>query len=287
LSREKRAFYLQINEKGGIMKSKILGVLAVCFILGLLPLAVNGQAPEKQYQLFLVVDELVKPSMMDAYYEAGKKWTAYMKAHEYPYPFNTFWTGDNHVYWSFPIQSYADIDKMMEESKKLREKSPDEYKALEDAFKGTYDTSRICVYTLDYENSMIAEGGEGEPEESNFIFFDIYYFEPVYDNEMNKLWDEWKAFLSDKEIVQTWEFYWGAMGTDNPMIVMAASAKNAVEFEQENAKMWNVLGNEASQIKQKMMKYVRKQEQKTAWFQKELSYTSVKSEKMKDSDGDW
>ena len=94
------------------MKSKISTILAVCFILGLLPLAMNGQAPEKRYQLFLVIDELVKPSMQDEYYEAGKKWVAFIKDHEFPYPVNTFWTGDNHVYWSWPIQSYADIDKI-------------------------------------------------------------------------------------------------------------------------------------------------------------------------------
>jgi hypothetical protein len=62
------------------------------------------------------------------------------------------------------------------------------------------------------------------------------------------------------------------MGTDNPVLVSAASAKNIREFWEENAKAWDALGKEAGKIKQKMMKYVRKQEQKMAWVQKELSY---------------
>jgi hypothetical protein len=260
------------------MKTKISCVLAVFFIVGLLPLAMNGQAPEKKCQLILVIDEMVKPSMRTEYYEAGKKWIALTKAHGFPYPVSTFWTGDNHVLWGIPIQSYADIDKMMEESNKIRQKSPDEYKAVMDAFKGTYESSRMCVYALDYENSMIANKGEGESEDANFIFFDIYYFEPGYDDEIDKLFEEWKTFLADKKIVQNWVFYWGVMGTDNPVLWMAASAKNAVEFEQENVKMWEALGKEASTYVQKMMKYVRKQEQKTAWFQKELSYTPAKKE---------
>jgi hypothetical protein len=260
------------------MKSKISTVLAVCFILGLLPLAMNGQASEKRYQLFLVIDELVKPSMQDEYYEAGKKWVAFIKAHEFPYPVNTFWTGDNHVFWSMPIQSYADIDKIMKESNKIREKSPDDYKALEDSFKGTYETSRMCVYALDYKYSMIAEEEEGESEEENFAFYDIYYFVPGYNAEINKLFDEMKALMAEKEVIQSWYAYWGMMGTDNPVLWMAASAKNAIVFEEENAKMWEALGKELGQIKQKMMKYVRKQEQKTAWFQKELSYTPAKKE---------
>lgn len=260
------------------MKSRISGVLAVCFILGLLPLAMNGQAPEERYQLLLVIDEVVKPSMQKEYYEAGKKWIAFMKDHEFAYPINTYWTGDNHVYWSIPIQNYAEIDKMMAMSNKILEEFPEEYRAILEAFRGTYETTRMCVYALDYKYSMFAEEEGGESEEENFIFFDIYYCEPGSELELNKLWDEWKAFLADKEIVQSWEFFWGMMGTDNPMIVMAASAKNPREFYEENAKMWEAFGKEASTFVQRMMKYVTKQEQKTAWYQKELSYAPVKKE---------
>ena len=259
------------------MKSKVSCVVAVCFILGLLPWAVNGQEAEKRYQMLLVIDEVVKPSMQKEYSEAGKKWIAFMKDHEFLLPVNTYWTGDNHVYWVMPIQNFAEIDKLMEQSNKFIEEFPDDYTAVMDAFKGTSETSRMCVYMMDYKYSMIAEE-EGESEEENFVFFDIYYCEPGTDVEIIKLWDEWKAFLADKEIVQNWAFYWGMMGTDSPMIVLAASAKNAREFYEENAKMWQALGKEAGTYVQRMMKYVTKQEQKTGWYQKALSYTPVKKE---------
>jgi hypothetical protein len=259
------------------MKVKISGVLAVFFILSLLPLVVNGQAPQKRYQLFLVVDEVVKPSMQGEYYNASKKWTSFMKDQEFPYPFDTYWTGDNHVYWSFPIENYADIDKITEAIDKIREKSPEDLKAIEDAFKGTYETYRRCVYALDYKYSMIAEEMV-ESEEDSFIFFDIYYLEPGYEAEINKIFEEMVAFMKDKEIIQSWYAYWGMMGTDNPVLVSAASAKNIREFWEENAKAWDALGKEAGKIKQKMMKYVRKQEQKMAWVQKELSYAPAEKQ---------
>lgn len=262
------------------MKSKISCVLAVCFILGLLPQAMNGQAQEeaKRYQMIMVIDELVHPSMKAEYYEAGKKWIAFMKKHEFAYPINTYWTGDNHVYWSTPIENYAEIDKMMAMSNKILEEFPEEFTAILDAFKGTYANTRMCVYTLDYKYSMFAEEEGEESEEENYIFFDMYYCEPGTEHEINKLWDEWKDFLADKKIVQSWEFFWGTMGTDNPMFVMAASAKNPQEFHAENVKMWEALGKEANTFVQKMMKYVTKQEQKTGWFQKELSYAPVKKD---------
>ena len=168
--------------------------------------------------------------------------------------------------------------KAQEEAGKLKEKSPDDYKAMEDAFKGTYESARACVFALDYKHSMIAEDAESESEEENFVFFDIYYFEPGTEAEFNKLFDEMMALAKDKDVVQNWYAYWGVMGTDNPVLWTSSSAKNAVAFYEKNAKMWEILGDEAGKIYQKMMKYVRKQEHKTAWYQKELSYNPSKKE---------
>jgi len=204
---------------------------------------------------------------------------ALMKEHEFPYPFSTYWFGDNHVYWRIPITSFADIDKIMEELYKLEKKSAAEYKTIQDTLKGSYESQRLCVYALDYKYSMIAEKDKNSTEEKNFIFFDIYYLAPGHDAEIENLFEEYKAFMADKEIIQSWYTYWGYMGTDNPVLVSATQAKNAREFYEENAKMWKDLGKEAGKIKNKMMKYVTKQEQKRAWFQKELSYTPTKKDK--------
>jgi hypothetical protein len=238
----------------------------------------NAQETEKQYQMFWVADELVKPSMKAEYYEAGKLWIDLLKKHEFPYSFDTYWTGDNHVYWVVPIDNYADIDKLMGAADQLRVKSPGDFQTMEDAFKGTYVSSRLCVYALDYKMSMISEDKEGESEEENFVRFDIYYFEPGTEAELNKIWDELGELMKDKEDIQRWYFYRGMMGTDNPVLLGAASAKDRMTYFEENAKMWKALGEEAGKIRQKMMKFVRKQEQKNAWYQKELSYTPAKKE---------
>jgi hypothetical protein len=260
------------------MKAKISCVLTIFFILGLLPLTTNAQEPEKRYQMFWVINELVKPSTANDYYEAGKKWVALLTEHEYPAPFNVYWTDDNHVWWVTPINSFGDIDKHSESFNKMRAKSPEAFKEAYDAFTGTYESSREEVYALDLKYSIVAEDAESKAKEANFVFFDIYYFEPGKIEELEKIWDEMKAFMKDKEIVQSWHYYWGVMGTDNPVLYAAASAKNAKEFWEENAKMWEALGKEAGKFKQKMMKYVTKEETKMAWIQKELSYIPAKKE---------
>jgi hypothetical protein len=212
------------------------------------------------------------------YYEAGKKIIAYFGKHEFPFRINTFWTSDNHVMWSVPIESFADIDKMSAISAKMEEKAPEEMDAIDEAFKGTTNSSRTCVFALDFKNSMIAEDEGSESEEENFTFCDIYYFKPGTEDELNKLFDESRDFMKDKKVIQSWYMYWGVMGTDSPVLWSLASAKNAREFYEENAKAWEAFGKEGGKIKKKMMKFVRKQEQKRAWYQKELSYIPTKKE---------
>jgi hypothetical protein len=96
--------------------------------------------------------------------------------------------------------------------------------------------------------------------------------------ELNKRWDEFKEFMADKDFGQSCYFYWGVKGTDNPVLWSAARAKNVTEFWEGNAKMWKVFGEDAGKLKQKLMKYVTKEEQKMAWHQKDLSPSSAKNE---------
>jgi len=80
----------------------------------------------------------------------------------------------------------------MEAIGKIKEKSPDDYIAAQDAFKGTYDSARTCVYVFDYKYSMIPEDAKSKSEEENFVFFDICYFEPGAEAELSRLFDEMK-----------------------------------------------------------------------------------------------
>lgn len=259
------------------MKFKISVVLGICLVLCLLPLAMNGQEPEKHYQMYYVVEERVKPDMQAEFREAAKKWTAFMKKHDFPYPFDTYWMRDNLVCWSFPIETYADIDKITKAVNKTMEKAPEEFKKIMEGFKNTYEYYRNCVYALDYKNSVIVEDESHEDE--NWIGYNIYYFKPGYESEITKLLDEIHEHMTDIENPQTWYWYWGRMGTDNPVMLKAARAKNQIAFFEENAAMWKDLrasGDEFSRLVKKLMKYVWKEDYGWGWRLKELSYSPKK-----------
>jgi len=259
------------------MKFKITVVLGIFMVLCLLPFAMNGQEPEKRYQMFYVVEELVKPDMQAEYLEAAKKWTAFMKAHDFPYPFDTYWMLDKLVFWSFPIETYADIDKITAAINKAREEAPGEFKKIMEGLKDTYEYHRNCVYALDHKYSMIAE--EESHEDENCIFYDIFYFKPGYESEIMALFDEMHEHFADIENLQTWYWYWGRMGTDSPVMLKVAWAKNPIAFFEENAAMWKDLGGSGGEFRRivhKYMKYVRKKGGGRGFYRKDLSYSPKK-----------
>ena len=59
---------------------------------------------------------------------------------------------------------------------------------------------------------------------------------------------------------------------------MVQSAKNAADFESKNAKVNELLGEEAQELMQRTMAITRKFETKTGWMRPDLSY--MPSEEM-------
>jgi hypothetical protein len=84
--------------------------------------------------------------------------------------------------------------------------------------------------------------------------------------------------MVDKKVLQGLVCLLGMDGHGQPGHGVGSDSKEPPRILRGKRKSVVTLGEEAGKIKQKMMKYVTKQEQKTGWFQKELSYIPVKKE---------
>jgi len=93
-----------------------------------------------------------------------------------------------------------------------------------------------------------------------------------------------KALLNvcaDKKISQTYYCYTGGLGTDEPLYVWVAYAKNAIDYHEQQKLFWETLGEEGVGLFQKWMKYVRKREARTGRIRVGLSYKIETEEKKK------
>jgi len=258
------------------MKRKILIFLMVTILFGLCALTNLAQAQEQKAQLYLVADVIVKPSEVSQFVKAVKEEVAFYSKYKYTYSWNVYSSVDNHYYFVMPVNDFSDIDNFYKAGGEVADKAAEEYQAMGNLFKGTYEYMRFSVSTFRPDLSIIAENPKSAEGETNFLCWDFHYVKPGMENEYEELLQEFKALSKKKGIIQSWSAMVGGLGNDQPVYVMIARAKNAVDFYSDNAKMWGSLGEEGSALYQKFMKILRKRETKTGWYRPELSYTPEK-----------
>jgi hypothetical protein len=253
------------------MKTKV-SIVLVSFVVCLCGFTTLAQAQEQKAQLYVIWDVVVKPSTVGDYEAATKEEVALYAKYKFPYTWTVSRTFDNHYYFLIPVENFAGIDDIFTAFDKVEEMAGEEYKKLQDLFVGSYEYVQPAVYSLNYELSFLPEKKEAESEEGNFICWDIQYINAGKEEEYEKLIKEFQHLFQSKNVSQAWECYQGIMGEKNPVYYWVTTAKNAVDFYTQNAKMWEALGKEGDSFYEKLMNLIRKREMKTGWLRPDLSY---------------
>jgi hypothetical protein len=255
------------------MRSKISIVLIVGFVVCLCLSTNTIQAQEQKSQLYVIWDAVVQPSKVVDFVAATRAEVVLYTKHKFPYAWNVAKTFDNHFYFLIPVDNFAAIDSVFEAFDKIEEKAGKEYQELNDMFEGTYEYVQPQIYLLNYELSLISEEETAESEEANYLSWDIHYIHAGKESEYEKLVKEFQALCKSKNVSQDWYCYQAVIGEKTPAYYMVATAKDAVDFYTQNAKMWDALGEEGGPYYQKFMKLLRKREEKSGRQRPDLSYT--------------
>lgn len=256
------------------MKSKALCVFltALVFVLCSGP----ASAQEAKSQMYLVMDCSVKPSADARLYEALKEMAAFYAKHEFPYSWNVYAMDDYHYNYLIPIAGYADIEKFFQIDAEVMAKVADEYEALMEKFKDTYDSYEFQVYTLRLDLSNVPANPYYKEEEMNFVALDIWSFVPGKEQEAEKLSKEIMALCQKKGVRDSWYCYAGSLGVEQPVYIFAGPDKDEGEFIKHNREMWKLLGDEVTDIYNKLLAICRKRVGNKGWYQPELSYSPKK-----------
>ena len=254
------------------MKGKILILVVVGLLVNLCALNVYAQEEESQSQLFRIHEDVVKPSMVAKYEEARKGVLAKLKENNMTsISYLVAVTDDFHYLTISEIENMAALDT--NPWQELREKMGDEeMKAMWDGFDGTEDMHHTYLARLRPDLSYTPENAGGNSEGMNFRHWDWYYIELGKRAEAREIAKEWHDLYTKKNIPSGYRIYTGGLGTEIPLYVVVQSAKNAADFEAKNAKVNELLGEDAQDLMQRTMAITRKFETKTGWMRPELSY---------------
>ena len=171
------------------------------------------------------------------------------------------------------IDDYAGIDGLYKEFSRIYEADPEQSEAINEAFEGTHAYTKTSTFFRDAQLSYTPEKPEGVSEdEPLFRFWAFNYARKGKMNDLKEVMKEWVDLAKEKGAKQGWDTFIYDMGEETPALFWVASGKDAVDFFAANAADMDLLGEEADKLWQKHVKCLRKVEDRTGWYRKDLSF---------------
>jgi len=255
------------------MRSKISIILLVGFVVILCSLTTLAQEKEQKAQAYFVLDVAVKPSMIAKYEAAAKEMVSLNAQYNATYPWYGFSVDDSHYSFFIPVENLADVDNMFKEDSELEKKMGEEKSnEIGKLFAGTFEYVHTYMIYHRPDLSYTPENPRLQPGEANFRHWILYYIQPDKEKEFHEILKKFVTLPKSKNVTDGYEILVGGMGLDTPTCIVSLSGKSAADFEVHFEKLWELLGEEAMGLVQKLIAMARGIEIKTAWFRPDLSY---------------
>ncbi|MFQ5651747.1 MAG: hypothetical protein ACE5IY_17555 [bacterium] len=231
-----------------------------------------GQEDESNSRLFVIHEDVVMPARVAEYEQAIK--TVLVKLNELKM------TSLRHVVTvseDFHYAYIAEIDNMAaldndpwdELEKKMGKEAWDEmWKGYDNTYAMHHDFLARLRPNLSYDPKNASMGSE----EMTFRHWDYYYVDPDEGDTAREIAKEWKALYESKGVPTGYRLYTGGLGTEVPLYVVVQWASNAAEYEAQNAKALEMLGEEGQALMQRTLAISRRVESKNGWLRPDLSY---------------
>lgn len=248
-----------------------LGILSI-LVMSLNSFISYSQDNPERYQGFIVWEDIVLPSEVEAYEKATQMQMELYAEQKFPNDIGIYSTSENIYYWSIPIDNYADIDTLYMEFGKIYENAREDVDEIDAAFEGTLESTTSWTCYMDMDLSYIPEVTEESDEEMNFCFWNYNYVKTGKMDEMKEVFKGWVDLASEKNAKQAWYTYIVDMGKESPCLFWFSMAKDAADFYSTNGKDMESMGDEAWELWRKHQSLVRKNDDQVGMFRKDLSY---------------
>ena len=224
-------------------------------------------------QVFNMVVDDVKPSMIQEYEEALKGYMEFMTENDYSMPIEVYSSRELRYYYATPMEfSYADLDTIWMAMNEVTEKDQEGFDEIFSKFFGTYNTSKsYCMY-LSKSLSYIPEEEADEGEELHFLEVWTAQVTLGKAEELHKLIKEYNAICKENNVTLPIWVYRGLIGMDQGTYVIVSPGKNPADLWKKNVEAYKMLGEEGHEVNDKILKLFDKMELEHIWYRKDLSY---------------
>jgi hypothetical protein len=248
--------------------------LAAALLLGV---AGNGALAAQEMskgQLWLVHQEIARPSMVGEFEETTKEFVALVKQHKAVMPHFDFvcLQGEDLSYtFAVPIESIGAVDTINAEFGALAQAAGAKFAEVMSRSNAAIESVGEWVVREDPEHSYRPANPRLKNDELRYFAYDFYYLMPGKEEEAKAVAKDFVKLFAAKQIADGYRLFWSVMGPDMPMLFVAVGAKDAADLAQIDARSQQALGAEGQALFHRAHAVTRRYERQRAWLRPDLS----------------
>ena len=226
---------------------------------------------ESQGQLWFCWEATVNPAHLDEFMDLQLELRkTSLKEAGLSYPISAWTDGLFHYYFLYPVDTYNDKDAIYGELGKAIELQGNDW--LSRMF-STLDNHTTWFIRHDPELSYKPENPRLNSGEGVYCIWDMFYIDSGKEQEARDLQKRFVTLLKEKGYDDSADIHISELGLDGYFYIAMIFGKSPADLAVQNEKMWELLGEEGSQLFHEMRKYIKKRDFKRFWYMEKLSYS--------------
>jgi hypothetical protein len=244
--------------------------------LSLFLAATSFAADMPKPELYIIHEEVVKPSAVMAYEAVSKDFVAALTEKKVSSPaLNWFalMTTDFHYVYVARLDSFAALDSSQAEWNKAKDAvGPERWSALERRGNDAISSYSEVVTMRRPDLSYVPANPRLKPEEHRYFRLFFYYLIPGKEKDAEALAKDYVALFKQKNVPNPFSIFMSVFGNDLPLLVVSSPAKSAADYAAEDERVNAMVGADVRPLEQRAMAITRRLETREGMVRPDLTY---------------
>lgn len=245
------------------MKKNLILVVFAILMAGFVSTPSFAQ-PEEMPTQFLVFEEVVSPSNIEAFMKAQNEAVELWKKYEFDIPFWTYQTSRNSYFWVTPLEDFSSIDVLFKKGGELTKKM------REGGYDGnTFDDLSTMTSTVIRWNQKLSyhpSGEYGQSKEKPYVEWMFCYVRSGHGKELQKVAKKYIDFYESIPESVDWDIYQVALGSDLPVWIIMFRSESKAAMTAQDEKLFEKYGEDFKKLWLEFSSHIRRYERVEGWF---------------------